>query len=246
MGHWFESSTAHQNQMLLAEAYKKLALLKGKKVHSLYDKMSTNITEFKINKGGLGMLILNYLGLPLDSKLTDFVDGELKTTKTNSEGKPLEPIAITMINRIIDELISDKPKDFYKSNLFKKIQNIVILGVCKDNKNHKEWIFTFCYHFSYKKNKKLYLKFEKDYYSICNQLKYHLKKSYPNDYIGKKHTDGLIHTSNGELIQIRTKANKPYTPIISKLWKREISNKNHAFYFLRRMFEKNKLDILLK
>ena len=43
--------------------------------------------------------------------------------------------------------------------------------------------------------------------------------------------DGLIHTSNGTHIQIRSKDSKPYHPIYSHKYGRYVSNKNHAFYF---------------
>ena len=219
--------------MKLNDAYQKLINLKGKTVGEILSKFESSIKEFKINKGGIGQMLLLYLGLPLDTKLTDFVDGELKTNKTDSKGNSKETIFITQILSTIDELIDDNPKSFWTSNLFKKIKNVIVVGICKDDNDISKWKFTFCYNFSYKVNKKLYLKFEKDYYSICKILKYHLKKSYPKDYVGKKYTDGLIHTSNGELIQIRSKDSKPYHPIYSKKYKKFVSNKNHAFYFLR-------------
>jgi len=60
-----------------------------------------------------------------------------------------------------------------------------------------------------------------DYYSICKQLKNHIETS----------PDGFIHTSNGTHIQVRSKDSKPYSPIFSSVYNREVSNKNHAFYF---------------
>lgn len=43
--------------------------------------------------------------------------------------------------------------------------------------------------------------------------------------------DGYIHTSNGSSIPIRSKDSKPYSPIFSVQYNRNILNKNHAFYF---------------
>ena len=94
---------------------------------------------------------------------------------------------------------------------------------CKDNDDISKWKFTFCYSFSYKENKKLYDQFKKDYESICEQLKDHIQNS----------KDNYIHTSSGKFIQIRSKDSKPYHPIYSKKYKKFVSNKNHAFYFLR-------------
>ena len=60
-----------------------------------------------------------------------------------------------------------------------------------------------------------------DYYSICRQLKQHIETSY----------DGFVHTSNGIHIQVRSKDSIPYHPIYSNIYRREVSDKNHAFYF---------------
>lgn len=43
--------------------------------------------------------------------------------------------------------------------------------------------------------------------------------------------DGFVHTSNGKHIQVRSKDSMPYHPIYSNIYGREVSDKNHAFYF---------------
>ena len=207
--------------MLISNAYKKLKNLKGKTVGEILTQFDSSIKEFKINKGGIGQMLLLYLGLTLDNKLTDFDDGELKTNKTDKDGNGKETIFITQVLSIIDDLLAEIPKDFYSSNLFKKISNVIIIGICKDDADFNKWKFTYCYSFSYTKNKKLFKQFESDYNSICNQLKNYIQNS----------KDGFIHTSNGEFIQIRSKDSKPYHPIYSNILKKDVSNKNHAFYF---------------
>ena len=207
--------------MLLNEAHKKLINLKGKTVGEILTQFESRIKEFKINKGGIGQMILLYLGLPLDSKLTDFDDGELKTNKTDKDGNSKETIFITQISSTIDELIGEKSKDFFQSNLFKKIKNVALVGICKDDKDFNNWKFTYFYTFSFEKNKKLFKKFNNDYKTICEQLKNYIKTS----------KDNFIHTSNGKYIQVRSKDSKPYHPIYSKKFEKYISNKNHAFYF---------------
>ena len=62
---------------------------------------------------------------------------------------------------------------------------------------------------------------KEDYYSICDQLRRHIETS----------KDGFIHTSNGKHIQVRSKDSKPYRAIYSNIYGKEVSNKNHAFYF---------------
>jgi DNA mismatch repair protein MutH len=213
--------------MKLEDAYKTLKTLQNKKITQLINSSNTNIKEFKINKGGVGQLLLQYLGLDLDSNLTDFDDGELKTNKTNKNGISKETIFITQVSKIIDELVSSKPKQFLESNLYKKIKNLIFIGICKDNKNVNEWFFTNCFHVNYKKNPEIYKQLEKDYNDICLQLVNSIETA----------KDKFIHTANGKFIQIRSKDSKPYHPIYSHTYKREISNKNHAFYFKKEFME---------
>ena len=69
------------------------------------------------------------------------------------------------------------------------------------------------------KNKKIYKQIEIDYYKICDQIMLNINQQ------------GKIHTSSGKFIQIRTKDTKPYHPIYSTKHKKNVSNKNYAFYF---------------
>lgn len=68
---------------------------------------------------------------------------------------------------------------------------------------------------------KLAQQLEADYYNICDQLNQQLSES----------SSATLHTVSGEFIQIRTKDSKPYHPIYSGIYGREISDKNRAFYF---------------
>lgn len=213
--------------MKLETAFNLLKKIKNKNIKELIESSNTSIKEIKINKGGAGQLLLQYLNLPLDSKLKDFEDGELKTNKTDKNGKSKETIFITQISQIIDELVNDKPKNFLESNLYKKINNLLFIGICKDNENFNKWFFTNCYHINSIKDSEIYSQLETDYYSICSQLVKSIKNS----------KDKFIHTANGKFIQVRSKDSKPYHPIYSKTFKKDISNKNHAFYFKKEFME---------
>ena len=46
--------------------------------------------EMKINKGGVGQFIEKLIGLKNTNALTDFVDGEPKTNKADTDSAPLE------------------------------------------------------------------------------------------------------------------------------------------------------------
>ena len=213
--------------MKLETAFSLLKKIKNKNIKELIETSNTTIKEIKINKGGAGQLLLQYLNLPLDSKLQDFEDGELKTNKTDKNGKSKETIFITQISKIIDELVDEEPKIFIKSNLFKKINNLLFIGICKDNADFNKWFFTNCYHINSIKDSEIYSQLETDYYSICSQLVKSIKNS----------KDKFIHTANGKFIQVRSKDSKPYHPIYSKIFKKNISNKNHAFYFKKEFME---------
>ena len=187
----------------------------NKKLSILFNELPIDL---KINKGHVGQLLLQYIGLGLDNKLLDFENGELKTNKSDKNGLPLETMFITQISKNFDDLICNN--NFFFTNLYKKISNLVYLSVCKESKICADWYFVNCYHIVLKNELKLMKQLEIDYYSICEQIKKNINTG-----------DNNIHTANGELIQIRSKDSKPYHPIYSNKLKRYVSNKNHAFYF---------------
>lgn len=172
------------------------------------------------NKGKTGQLLEFSLGMHLSNTNRDFEDGELKTNKCDACGNPLETIFITQVSSVIDDLIQERP--FEKTHLYDKIRNILYVPVCKDGEP-ENWMFLPSIHIDLSSSR--YADFRNiwrvDYYSICKQLK---------DYI-ETSEDGYIHTSNGYHIQVRSKDSKPYHPIYSNTYGRNVSNKNHAFYF---------------
>ncbi|HAQ40149.1 MAG TPA: DNA mismatch repair protein MutH [Clostridiales bacterium] len=204
--------------MKLAEANEKLNLLSGKPFGELFS--LEQIENIIINKGKTGQLLELALGMNLSSNNLDFEDGELKTNKCDKNGKPLETVFITQILSVIDDLINEKP--FEETHLYEKIDNILYVPVCKVG-NPKDWMFLPSIHIDLTKPQFSGLRemWKNDYYSICKQLKNHIETS----------PDGFIHTSNGTHIQVRSKDSKPYSPIFSSVYNREVSNKNHAFYF---------------
>ncbi len=172
------------------------------------------------NKGKTGQLLELALGKKLDSFNIDFEDGELKSNKCDSTGKPLETVFITQIASVIDELL--QKKKFEETHLYEKINNMLYVPVCKVG-NPRTWMFLDAVHIDLtdKRFSSLLDIWREDYYSICEQLKNHIETQ----------KDGFIHTSNGTHIQVRSKDSKPYHPIYSNTYGRYVSNKNHAFYF---------------
>lgn len=204
--------------MRLAEACARFNRLAGIRFGALFS--PKDMETIILNKGKTGQLLELSLGMHLSSANLDFEDGELKTNKCDAWGNPKETVFITQISSIIDELIEKRP--FEASHLYYKIRNILYVPVCKDGAP-EDWMFLPSIHVDLASPYYADLKdiWRADYYSICAQLRNHIAHS----------PDGYIHTSNGQHLQIRSKDSKPYHPIYSYIYGRNVSNKNHAFYF---------------
>jgi len=202
----------------LEEALRRFNRVSGITFGKLFSPEQMNLII--INKGKTGQLLELALGMQLSNTNCDFEDGELKTNKCDAAGNPRETVFITQISSVIDELIQQRP--FEQTHLYEKISNILYVPVCKDGPP-SNWMFLPSIHVDLTNSKFAMLKdiWRNDYYSICNQLKQHIETS----------PDGFIHTSNGTHIQVRSKDSMPYHPIYSQVYRRYVSNKNHAFYF---------------
>lgn len=188
-----------------------------------------DLQNFTINKGNTGQFLERLLGLPNGCRLTDFENGELKTNKSNNNGKPLETMFITQISQDFDVLFF---YDFDELNnrVFQKISNLLYLPVCKSDDNPENWYFLPAYHISLSDNQDLREQLIQDFIQIKNEIQRNLTN--PNSY---------IHTTSGRYIQIRSKdykgANGEYHPIHSHQLGRNVSNKNYAFYFKKQFMQ---------
>ena len=173
-----------------------------------------------INKGKTGQLLELTIGLGLSNTTLDFEDGELKTNKCDHTGKPVETMFITQTASIIDELLNRKK--FEDTKLYKKFQHLLYVPISKDGPA-SEWMYLPCVEvdLSLEKYAPLYGQLKSDYYHICDLMNKQLQES----------PTAMLHTVSGEFIQIRTKDSKPYHPIFSNTYNREISDKNRAFYY---------------
>lgn len=173
-----------------------------------------------INKGRTGQLLELTIGLNLSNTTLDFEDGELKTNKCDRFGKPLETMFITQTASIIDELLSKK--NFQDTKVYQKLRRLLYVPISKDG-NPGDWMYLspIQVDLSLPKYAALAQQLEADYYNICSQMIQQLSES----------ATATLHTVSGEFIQVRTKDSKPYHPIHSYLYRRQISDKNRAFYF---------------
>lgn len=206
--------------MKLTDVFDKLPALYHKPFSQL--KLQEDLTSFTINKGNTGQFLQQLLDMPNNSDLTDFKDGELKTNKADSNGKPRETMFITQISKDFDSLFFN---DTVENRLLAKISNLLYLPVCKNSKEPNDWYFLPAYHINCKENRDLFQQFHDDFETIKAKILHDLENS----------SDKFIHTSNGKYIQIRSKdakrANGQYNPIFCTTLDRHVSNKNHAFYF---------------
>ena len=165
----------------------------------------------KTNKGKRGQLLELALGIANTSKLTDCVDGELKSF---TQG---ESIAVTQLKHILPQIFANIP--IYRTKLGIKMQQTLFVGFDRDNNFIGSTTLT------PESDPKHFEQLEQDFHDICDAIL--------DAYYDKKE----LHTVTGRngLLQIRTKDSKykgKYHPII---WNgKEISNKGYAFYLTGR------------
>jgi len=202
----------------LEEACKRFNELAGIKFGDLFN--SSDMKTIIVNKGKTGQLLELSLGMQLSNTNLDFENGELKTNKCDANGNPKETVFITQISNIFDELVEHKP--FEETHLYEKIRNLLYVPVCKEGRP-EDWMFLQSIHVDVTQLRYQVLIdiWKQDYDIICEGIKNQIENS----------ADHFIHTISGRHLQIRTKDSKPYHPIFSQIYNRNVSNKNYAFYF---------------
>ena len=158
------------------------------------------------NKGVRGQLLELALGIPNSSKLTDLVDGELKSFTKG------ESIAVTQLRHTLPEIFNKTP--FNQSKLGIKISRTLYVAFDRNN--------NFLGTATHTETNNPTVLIEGDYQYICEIIRHRIANGLPLTTI-----TGL----NG-VLQIRTKDSKDrngnYHPI--KWEGKEISNKGYAFY----------------
>ena len=159
------------------------------------------------NKGVRGQLLELALGIPNSSKLTDLVDGELKSFTKG------ESIAVTQLRHTLPEVMNNTP--FNQSKLGIKIARTLYVAFDRQN--------NFLGTATHTEPNKL---IEGDYQYICEIIRHKIGIGQPLTTI----------TGLNKVLQIRTKDSKDrngnYHPIF---WEgQQISNKGFAFYLTGR------------
>ena len=159
------------------------------------------------NKGVRGQLLELALGIPNSSKLTDLVDGELKSFTKG------ESVAVTQLRHTLTEVFNKTP--FNQSKLGIKISRTLYVAFDRQN--------NFLGTATHTEPNKL---IEGDYQYICEIIRHKIGIGQPLTTI----------TGLNKVLQIRTKDSKDrkgnYHPIF---WEgQQISNKGFAFYLTGR------------
>ena len=168
----------------------------------------TTLPKPRKNKGVRGQLLELALGIPNSSKLTDMVDGELKSYTKG------ESIAVTQLKHVIPEIFNNTP--FKDSKVGIKLRNTLYVGFDRQNN------FLGTTTLTPDTAPEHYELLQNDYDFIANRI----RQSFYNK--------SELHTINGlnGLLQVRTKDSKDrngnYDPIY---WKgQKMTNKGFAFY----------------
>ena len=161
------------------------------------------------NKGARGQLIELALGIPNSSKLTDLVDGELKTFTVG------ESIAVTQLNHCLAEIIEDSVS-FADSKVGAKLKQTIYVGFTRTN----EYVGTEV--LNEETHAEHYYQLREDYDYISAEIRVAFDE-------GKELS--TVTGPNG-LLQIRTKASKSkagnYTPLMFA--GQQLKDKGMAFY----------------
>jgi DNA mismatch repair protein MutH len=178
-----------------------------------------------INKGMVGQVLEQVLGVGNSSRTLDLADGELKTHKSTPAGVPMETVAVTMVSTIIDELFDHRPFD--QTRVYKKLNRTIFVPAYRDRSaNPEDWMFLRPVFVDLDDPAWFVVKerLHRDYDSIC----LHTQTCFSAG-------DKMLHgtPAPNRVLQIRTKDSAPYSPIYSARAGRYVSNKNYAFYLTK-------------
>ena len=170
----------------------------------------TTLPKPRKNKGVRGQLLELALGIPNSSKLTDMVDGELKSFTKG------ESVAVTQLRHTLPEIFNNTP--FNKSKLGIKISRTLYVAFDRNN--------NFLGTATHTETNNPTVLIEGDYQYICEIIRHRVANGLPLTTI----------TGLNKVLQIRTKDSKDkkgnYHPI--KWEGKQISNKGYAFYLTGR------------
>ena len=180
--------------------------------------------DIRKNKGRTGQLLETaVLHLGLSNRHLDFEDGELKSNKVKSDGSPDETMFICQISKMFDSLMEENLEPC-STDIYDKIRNMIYVAVDKSSTSEMDWRIHHCKLVKEDDERfsEFYKQCAKDILNIFSQVRKSLSNS-----------NNMLHTTSEKYLQIRTKDTKPYHPIYSDVFSRNVSDKNFAIYMTK-------------
>ena len=208
--------------MQINEGYSILSQIPAKPFGEMFS--AEEMKDIRKNKGKAGQLLETAtLHLGLSNRHLDFEDGELKSNKVKADGSPDETMFICQISKMFDSLMAEN-LDPRTTDIYDKIRNMIYVAVDKSSENEADWKVHHC-----KLVKESDIRFHKFYEQCANDISdiFSQVKNKLNN------SNEMLHTTNGKYLQIRSKDTKPYHPIYSNVFSRNVSDKNFAIYMTK-------------
>jgi len=176
------------------------------------------------DKGYAGKFLEELLGLTPGRRGLDFSNGELKTTNFKKDDKPKECVYVHQIRPVIDALVTGQK--FEQSKLFCMTKNMLIVPVYRATPAPANWMFFHPLHLSLAspEQRDLKIALESDFYSLCARMKSMLDRGH-----------NLSSKLAGKYLEIRNKDYKPYKPIYSSVYGRNVSDRDFAFWLQKNL-----------
>lgn len=202
----------------IAEAERRFEHIAGVPFGELLD--AATLDGLSVDKGGGGRAIERLLGVTSGNAALDFADGELKTFRADPDGYPVETIALNGMSDL-DPLLAAPP--YAASPIHPKLRRAMFVGVWRGGSDPAAWRVVTAFRLDARPGTEWYRRLEASYEQVVRGLRERL-------------LGGLeFATVSGELLQLRVRDSRPYTPIHSVRLGRQVSDKRVGFYLRKRM-----------
>lgn len=208
----------HDRKTTLADAERRFLEVAGVPFSELIDEAT--LGRMHRNKGGSGHAIERLLGVDAGNAALDFADGELKTFRADPDGYPMETVAVTR-HQDIDPFLAGRA--FPATRLYKKLRRALFVGVWRGSDEPGDWRVTFAFRLDARPGTEWFTRLNANYDAVIRQLRARILSG------------GTFATVSADLLQMRVRDHRPYTPIMSRRLGRLVSDKGVGFYLQRRM-----------
>ncbi len=204
--------------MLTTEALARLEDLWGQPLGAL---VPTDVLARLADKGGAGRAVEAVLGIDPGHRLLDFDDGELKTYRADRDGNPRETVCIHQLGDDFDDLL--RGARFARTRLYRKIRNVVLVGVDKEDQDPADWRVVLVHHLRLPPEGYWTFHLERSFVDVREELRRRMERR------------EVFTTVSSDYLQLRVKDGRPYRPLFSRHLGRHVSNKQVGWYFTRRL-----------